>query len=183
MTVGWDLEDKVDPMEHAQQGMSAGAELGEPVQADLALPAIPWVQIAMQAGQLAQQYGPQVAQAIQKWWEGSEEQNNIGVVSVHLNEPILVQMGPADYQTDIVLPGAAGTVQLNQPGWVRSIRFSVPGQSALVIQSTNDNGPWQCNVTIRRPNDSVPIVWVNTSGNDNLWVNRRRLYLAKVQVS
>lgn len=135
--------------------------------------------------QLAQRYGPVIANAIEGWWAGSATQTNIGVLQVRQNERFGINIIRPDDQVTVQLPGFIQTVQLDQQ-WTGSWSFGMTGESAFVIHHINAmgaDGNWRCQVEFIREGSNQPIVWVNTSGNDGMFKRVERLFLGGVIVT
>lgn len=154
-----------------------------------------WISIANEAGNLAQKFGPAIANAIQDWWNGTQTQTDLGEITIHAGQQLQILVNNADYEVHIVMPTYSSTTQMNVdnghgPGNRDDIAvFNDVGTSAIAVLSTNDIGPWNCNVRFVRQDINNPTQWeglpclqISDGGNDNAWPNRTRIYLARLNV-
>jgi hypothetical protein len=61
-----------------------------------------------------------------------------------------------------------------------SFPAAVLGKNVIVVEHYNDNGLWQFDLRARANN--IPIINATVAGNDNLFPNRRRLFIFKLNV-
>lgn len=146
-----------------------------------------WMDLAAQLGPLAQQHGPWVAEQIRKWWEGTQDQQDVGTIRVRVNERFLVLMEDANDEIHLTMPGFAATARLHKPPIKTTWAFDLPGESAIAVRIDNVNKEWSGTVAFFRQKpggqfEDHPFFWIKRSGDDQLWMNRKRLFLAKLKV-